>query len=268
MSGTGIFWGRSSSLGRNRCALVVPMPGWCWVRASLTMAFWKYLWERQSATLNIFHLLLVLSCLFSWERVMGTVYLVRIRIWKRSQLKTGFAVRGPKLSQAIVSPTFQSCFGVESCINNLPLAVNSRLWARSWEEPLDTHPSPGMLKCPLVQCFAALFISYFEMFFSREKRQLLSLDWSWIVIPQSNVTTSQMRLDSCFLNIVYVCILYTVIKLGFHYWKRSAVSLPPPAVNGKCCSQNSTCHILFSRTGRILRYTGFFPRVRFNMYFV
>lgn len=120
MSGTGIFWGRSSSLGRNRCALVVPVPGWCWVRASLTMAFWKYLWERQSATLNIFHLLLVLSCLFSWERVMGTVYLVRIRIWKRSQLKTGFAVRRPKLSQAIVSPNFKAALGLNLALTTCP----------------------------------------------------------------------------------------------------------------------------------------------------
>lgn len=128
-------------------------------------------------------------------------------------------------------------------------------------------------------CRSALRLSASLLYFSRilkcsllgerkKKTTTLSLDWSWIVIPQSNVTTSQMSLGSCFPNIVYVYILYTVIKLGFHYLKPSAVSLPPPAVNGKCCSQNSTCHILFSRTGRILRYTGFFPWVHFNMYFV
>lgn len=166
-----------------------------------------------------------------------------------------------------MSLTFQSYFEFESCIYNLPSSVNSKRWGLPWGRPLDTHPALSMLKRALVQCFTALFLSYFEMFSSRKKRQLcvfgLALNSNSSV--KHNITNEAGQL---FPN--YSICIYSihVIKLGFHYLKRSAVSLPPPAVNSKCCSQNSTCHILFLRTGRILRYTGFFPWLHFNMYFV
>lgn len=71
-------------------------------RASFIVASWRYLWERQGATLNIFYLLLVLSCLFSSERMTRSFLMVRIMTWKRSALKMGFPVRGQKFPKAII----------------------------------------------------------------------------------------------------------------------------------------------------------------------
>lgn len=68
ISGTGILWGRSGSLGRSRGAPVVPMLGWCWGDAELRYNILHYgILEISAgkATLTIFHLLLVLSCLFA-----------------------------------------------------------------------------------------------------------------------------------------------------------------------------------------------------------
>lgn len=71
-------------------------------RASFIVAFWRYLWERQGAILNIFYLLLVLSCLFSLERMTRSFLMVHIMTWKRSALKMGFPVRGQKFPKAII----------------------------------------------------------------------------------------------------------------------------------------------------------------------
>lgn len=96
--------GRGSSSGRGWCVSVVPMPGGMlsYGRASFIVAFWRYLWERQGATLSIFYLLLVLSCLFSSERMTRSFLMVRIMTWKRSALKMGFPVRGQKFPKAII----------------------------------------------------------------------------------------------------------------------------------------------------------------------
>lgn len=71
-------------------------------RASFIVASWRYLWERQGAILNIFYLLLVLSCLFSLERMTRSFLMVHIMTWKRSALKMGFPVRGQKFPKAII----------------------------------------------------------------------------------------------------------------------------------------------------------------------
>lgn len=71
-------------------------------RASFIVASWRYLWERQGATLNIFYLLLVLSCLFSSERMTRSFLMVHIMTWKQSALKMGFPVRGQKFPKAII----------------------------------------------------------------------------------------------------------------------------------------------------------------------
>lgn len=148
---------------------------------------------------------------------------------EEKQLKTGFAVGGQKF-----------CHG----LSKAPLGWNLAFLTC----PLLWTPSPELFhggtsqSAPMTHCaempFAAelhcFIFLYFEMFSSRKKkkkkRQLCSLDWSWIVIPQSNITASQMRLDSCFPNIS-LYIFYTHHKAGFGLFE-TCCRLPAPS-----CSQ-------------------------------
>lgn len=116
-------------------------------RASFIVASWRYLLEKQGATLSIFYLLLVLSCLFLSERMTRSFLMVCIMTWKRSALKMGFPVRGQKFSKAIIIKQslwiillpFQSCFGSESGIYDLPFAANTHCWALPWGPLVPTH---------------------------------------------------------------------------------------------------------------------------------
>lgn len=100
--------------------------------------------------------------------------------------------------------------------------MNSQSWALPWGEPgIHTH----YLVCRNALWFNASLLYFCHILKrSRPGKKGNSLDCSWIVILQSSITASQMRLGSCFPNTVYIYILYTLPSLVFTVWN----ALQPP----------------------------------------
>lgn len=111
---------------------------------------------------------------------------------------------------------FQSCFGLNLAFTTCPL-----LWTPSAElfhgGNLESIPITLCVEMPsgsMLHCFSSVI--FWNVLFEGKKGN--SLGCSWIVILQSSITTSQMRLGSCFPNTVYVYILYTLSSLVFTVW--------------------------------------------------
>lgn len=174
ISGTGNLWGRSSCLERTRCAPVVPMLRRCWGDAGLRWDILHYgileipvgkaLWNPRWFSPVISPVLLIFT------RNIGASH----SVWCASGLGKEASFKQVLLQGDRSSPKpfchllFKATLGLNLAFTTRPL-----LWTPS-TEPFrggNTYPWPGVPKCPLVQCFAALFLSYFEMFSSRKKRQ-------------------------------------------------------------------------------------------------